>query len=118
MARTGSTVKVLATGVGGGGGAGEREARAVDVLPLEDPGQGRGREGLAMLMDTPAPRLPGRRRCAEAGNSSSAGRLGGRLRPLRWTDAHTEAAWFIGECVGAGAVLGMVAAMGRSSREG
>ncbi len=71
-----------------------------------------------MAMDTPAPRLWGRRRCADAESSSSAGRLVGRLRPVRWTDAHTEAAWFVGECVGAGAVLGMVAAMGRSSREG
>ncbi|CCH88137.1 protein of unknown function [Modestobacter italicus] len=117
MAGTGSTVKVLATGIGGGGSAGEREARAVDVLPLEDPGQGRGREELAMPMDTPAPRLRGRR-CTDAGNRSSAARLGGRLRPLGWTDAHTEAAWFVGECVGAGAVLGVVAALGRSAREG
>lgn len=63
-----------------------------------------------MPRDTPAPPRSGRRRCADAG--------GRRLRPLRWTDAHTEAARFVGECVGAGAVLGMVAALGRSSREG
>jgi hypothetical protein len=31
-------------------------------------------------------------------------------RAPRWTTAHTEAARFIGECVGTGAVLGMVAA--------
>ena len=32
-------------------------------------------------------------------------------RALRWTTAHTEAARFVGECIGAGAVLGMAAAM-------
>jgi len=31
----------------------------------------------------------------------------------RWTTAHTEAARFVGECIGAGAVLGMIAAMSR-----
>jgi len=31
----------------------------------------------------------------------------------RWTTAHTEAARFVGECIGAGAVLGMLAAMSR-----
>jgi hypothetical protein len=38
-------------------------------------------------------------------------------RAPRWTTAHTEAARFIGQCVGAGAVLGMVAAATRSLRE-
>ncbi len=32
----------------------------------------------------------------------------------RWTAAHTETARFLGTCVGAGAVLGMVAAMSRA----
>ena len=35
----------------------------------------------------------------------------------RWTDAHAEAARFLGECLGAGAVLGMIAALGRVRRE-
>ena len=34
-------------------------------------------------------------------------------RTPRWTHAHTEAARFVGECLGAGAVLGMVAALRR-----
>ena len=34
-------------------------------------------------------------------------------RTPRWTPVHTEAARFVGECTGAGAVLGMVAAMRR-----
>jgi hypothetical protein len=37
-------------------------------------------------------------------------------RSPRWTAAHAEAARFLGECVAAGAVLGMVAAAGRSRR--
>jgi hypothetical protein len=36
--------------------------------------------------------------------------------PRWWTTAHTEAARFVGECIGAGAVLGMVAAMSRARR--
>jgi hypothetical protein len=32
----------------------------------------------------------------------------------RWTAAHAETARFLGTCVGAGAVLGMVAAMSRA----
>jgi hypothetical protein len=36
-----------------------------------------------------------------------------RGRAPRWTAAHAETARFLGECVGAGAVLGMVAAMSR-----
>jgi hypothetical protein len=35
----------------------------------------------------------------------------------RWTTAHAEAARFIGECIGAGAVLEMVAAMSRPRGE-
>jgi hypothetical protein len=38
------------------------------------------------------------------------------VRAPRWTAAHTEAARFLGECIGAGAVLGMVAAMSRPQR--
>ena len=34
-------------------------------------------------------------------------------RRARWTDAHAEAARFLGECIGAGAVLGTIVAMGR-----
>jgi hypothetical protein len=34
-------------------------------------------------------------------------------RRPRWTDAHAEAARFLGECIGAGAVLGTIVAMGR-----
>ena len=36
---------------------------------------------------------------------------GARHGRARWTAAHAEAARFVGECIGAGAVLGMVAAM-------
>jgi hypothetical protein len=32
----------------------------------------------------------------------------------RWTAAHTETARFLGTCVGAGAVMGMVASMRRA----
>jgi hypothetical protein len=39
-----------------------------------------------------------------------------RVGAPRWTTAHTEAARFLGRCVGAGAVLGMVAAMSRTPR--
>ena len=35
----------------------------------------------------------------------------------RWTDAHAEAARFLGECFGAGALLGTLVAMGRVRRE-
>jgi hypothetical protein len=74
---------------------------------LGEPEHGRGREETDMATDRLAPRVRGRR---------TAGRLGSQLRTLRWTDAHAEAARFVGECVGAGAVLGMVAAMSRSRR--
>jgi hypothetical protein len=44
------------------------------------------------------------------------GHVATQARAPRWTPAHTEAARFLGECVGAGAVLGMVAAMSRERR--
>jgi len=48
------------------------------------------------------------------GDAESLGRSGvvaAHARAPRWTAAHTEAARFVGECIGAGAVLGMAAAM-------
>ena len=38
------------------------------------------------------------------------------VRAPRWTAAHSEVARFLGECIGAGAVLGMVTAMARTPK--
>lgn len=70
-----------------------------------------------MVTDTRASSVHGRRTDGAGRTVEGSHRVGARLRVPRWTDAHTEAAWFVGECVGAGAVLGIVAAWGRSWRE-
>jgi hypothetical protein len=59
----------------------------------------------------------GPRACVDGGpgNADVLPRPGpaGPARRPRWTDAHAEAARFLGECIGAGAVLGTIVAMGR-----
>ena len=65
----------------------------------------------------PGFRVDGRRTDGDGEAVESSSGVATRGRAPRWTAAHTEAARFVGECVGAGAVLGMVAAMSRSWRE-
>jgi hypothetical protein len=63
-----------------------------------------------MATDMPALPVPGRRTGADGTSMEVFGSMAPHGRG-RWTAAHAEAARFLGECIGVGAVLGMVAAM-------
>jgi hypothetical protein len=63
-----------------------------------------------MATDMPAIRVLGRLTGADGESLEIFGHVAPHGRG-RWTAAHAEAARFLGECIGAGAVLGMVAAM-------
>jgi hypothetical protein len=69
-----------------------------------------------MATSTPGSRVDGRP-VAGDGETIESSSLAAHGRPPRWTAAHTEAARFLGECIGGGAVLGMVAAASRSRRD-
>ena len=70
-----------------------------------------------MATDEPGSRVDGQSTDGVGETVESSRRAARHGRAPRWTDAHTEAAWFLGECVGAGAVLGMVAAISRPRRQ-
>jgi hypothetical protein len=69
-----------------------------------------------MTTHTPDSRVDGRLVDGD-GETVESSSQAARGRAPRWTAAHTEAAWFLGECIGGGAVLGMIAAMSRPWRE-
>jgi hypothetical protein len=47
---------------------------------------------------------------------SGAASLAPRVMTQKWTDAHTEVAWFLGECFAVGALLGLFTEMVRPIR--
>jgi hypothetical protein len=69
-----------------------------------------------MVTDTPASRTDAGLTDGGGEMAESSEGVATHRRAPRWTPAHTETARFLGECVGAGAVLGMVAAMSRAPR--
>jgi hypothetical protein len=66
-----------------------------------------------MATDMPGSRMDGRVSDGDGRTVQNSHHVPTRGGAPRWTTAHTEAARFVGECIGAGAVLGMIAAMSR-----
>jgi hypothetical protein len=69
-----------------------------------------------MATNMPGFRMDGRLPDGDGETVESSSHVATHVRAPRWTAAHTEAARFLGECIGAGAVLGMLTAMARTRR--
>jgi hypothetical protein len=69
-----------------------------------------------MATNMPGFRVDGRLTDGDGETLDSSSHVATQVRAPRWTAAHTEVARFLGECVGVGAVLGMVTAMARTPK--